>query len=187
MRNMRLVLMVVLLAMLAALPFAATANAQVLVGVGLGPVLVDAPVVYGPPVCDWGYYLYYPYDCAPYGYYGPDWFYGGVFIGVGPWYGWGHGGYGYRGGYGGPRAFAARGAYSGGAGGVRSFSNSAPGLSGSSRGYSGTARSLSGSGVRSGSVSSSRGFSSGGARGGFSGGGFSGGGRGGGGGGGGHR
>ena len=46
---------------------------------------------YGPPVCEWGYYAYYPYACAPYGYYGPDWFYGGVFIGAGPWYGWGWG------------------------------------------------------------------------------------------------
>ena len=44
---------------------------------------------YSPPVCDWGYYNYYPYDCAPYGYYGPQWFSGGIFLGVGPWYGWG--------------------------------------------------------------------------------------------------
>ena len=64
---------------------------------------------YGPPDCEWGYYSYYPYACAPYGYYGPSWFLGGAFIGVGPWYGWGwgrlgrlrlRGGYGYRGGYG---------------------------------------------------------------------------------------
>ena len=33
-----------------------------------------------------------PYSCAPYGYYGPDWFTGGVFIGAGPWY-HGHGGF----------------------------------------------------------------------------------------------
>ena len=27
---------------------------------------------YGPaPVCQWGYYNYYPYSCAPYGFYGP--------------------------------------------------------------------------------------------------------------------
>ncbi|HEY1159736.1 MAG TPA: hypothetical protein VGE83_03850, partial [Terracidiphilus sp.] len=99
MRNMRLVL----IAMLLALPFAATANAQVDVGVGVGPAVVAAPEAYGPPVCDWGYYAYYPYACAPYGYYGPQWFYGGAFIGVGPWYGrgwYGRGGYGYgRGGY----------------------------------------------------------------------------------------
>ena len=47
------------------------------------------------PDCPYGYYDYPPYDCAPYGYYGPEWFNGGVFIGVGPWYHgpehfWGH-------------------------------------------------------------------------------------------------
>jgi hypothetical protein len=41
----------------------------------------------GPaPVCPYGYFDYAPYDCAPYGYYGPDWFTGGVFIGAGPWF-----------------------------------------------------------------------------------------------------
>jgi len=81
---------------------ASNANAQrVTFGVGIG-----APVYYGAaPVCSYGYYDYYPYDCAPYGYYGPDWFVGGVFIGAGPWYHnyYGHRyygrGYGYRGGY----------------------------------------------------------------------------------------
>ncbi len=38
------------------------------------------------PVCPYGYYDYAPYNCAPYGYYGPDWFVGGLFIGAGPWY-----------------------------------------------------------------------------------------------------
>lgn len=38
------------------------------------------------PVCPYGYFDYAPYDCAPYGYYGPDWFVGGVFIGAGPWF-----------------------------------------------------------------------------------------------------
>ncbi|MGA1986495.1 MAG: hypothetical protein ABSG72_09495, partial [Candidatus Sulfotelmatobacter sp.] len=47
--------------------------------------------VAGPPVCAYGYYSYYPYACAPYGFYGPRWFAGGVFIGAGPWYGWGWG------------------------------------------------------------------------------------------------
>ena len=75
----------VLFAMVLALPFAATATAQVAVGVGVGPAVVAAPDVYGPPVCEWGYYAYYPYACAPYGYYGPNWFYGGFFIGAGPW------------------------------------------------------------------------------------------------------
>lgn len=44
-------------------------------------------VTVGPaPVCPYGYYDYPPYGCAPYGYYGPEWFVGGVFVGAGPWY-----------------------------------------------------------------------------------------------------
>jgi hypothetical protein len=46
------------------------------------------------PVCPYGYFDYAPYDCAPYGYYGPDWFVGGVFIGAGPWF---HGPKGFAG------------------------------------------------------------------------------------------
>src|SRR3954447_9406158 len=113
MRKFRLAL----LALFLIVPFAATAHAQVYVGVGVGPAVVPAPVLYGPPVCDWGYYPYYPYDCAPYGYYGPSWFASGLFIGAGPWYwghyGWGHyhGGYGYHGGHG------YHGGYGGGHGG----------------------------------------------------------------------
>ena len=38
------------------------------------------------PDCPYGYYDVAPYDCAPYGYYGPEWFTGGVFIGSGPWF-----------------------------------------------------------------------------------------------------
>ncbi len=38
------------------------------------------------PECPYGYYDVPPYDCAPYGYYGPEWFAGGVFIGAGPWF-----------------------------------------------------------------------------------------------------
>jgi len=61
-------------------------------GIGVGPVYVGPP-----PVCPYGYYDYYPYACAPYGYYGPEWFANGVFIGAGPWFhGWyGRGGWGY--------------------------------------------------------------------------------------------
>jgi hypothetical protein len=41
----------------------------------------------GPaPACPYGYYEEPPYNCAPDGYYGPEWFSGGVFIGAGPWY-----------------------------------------------------------------------------------------------------
>jgi hypothetical protein len=49
-------------------------QAQVAVSVGVAPE------------CPYGYYDAPPYDCAPYGYYGPEWFTGGVFIGVGPWF-----------------------------------------------------------------------------------------------------
>jgi hypothetical protein len=38
------------------------------------------------PMCPYGYYDYAPYACAPYGYYGPEWFTGGVFLGAGPWF-----------------------------------------------------------------------------------------------------
>jgi hypothetical protein len=38
------------------------------------------------PVCPYGYFDYAPYNCAPYGYCGPEWFGGGVFIGAGPWF-----------------------------------------------------------------------------------------------------
>ena len=65
----------------------AYSQAQVRVGIGVG---VGPAVVAGPPVCSYGYYDYYPYTCAPYGYYGPDYFVDGVFVGVGPWYHWGH-------------------------------------------------------------------------------------------------
>lgn len=38
------------------------------------------------PVCPYGYFDYAPYACAPYGYYGPEWFVGGAFIGAGRWF-----------------------------------------------------------------------------------------------------
>lgn len=88
------------LALLAAFTFAISSapksRAQIAVGLG-----------YGPPVCSYGYYDYAPYACAPYGYYGPEWFNGGLFIGAGPWFRGGYG-YGYRGGYGG---YGYRGGY----------------------------------------------------------------------------
>jgi hypothetical protein len=65
----------------------AYSQAQVRVGIGVG---VGPAVVAGPPVCSYGYYDYYPYACAPYGYYGPNYFVDGVFIGAGPWFHWGH-------------------------------------------------------------------------------------------------
>ena len=50
------------------------ATAQVSVNIGVAPV------------CPYGYYEAPPYNCAPDGYYGPEWFSGGIFIGAGPWY-----------------------------------------------------------------------------------------------------
>jgi hypothetical protein len=38
------------------------------------------------PECPYGYYDAAPYDCAPYGYYGSEWFTSGVFVGAGPWF-----------------------------------------------------------------------------------------------------
>ncbi|MGD0796628.1 MAG: hypothetical protein ABR910_02790 [Acidobacteriaceae bacterium] len=60
----------------AVLSAVSVAPAQVSIGVGIGAA----------PICPYGYFDYAPYDCAPYGYYGPDWFVGGLFIGAGPWF-----------------------------------------------------------------------------------------------------
>jgi hypothetical protein len=51
-------------------------RAQAQVSVRIGPA----------PDCPYGYYNVAPYDCAPAGYYGSEWFNGGVFVGVGPWF-----------------------------------------------------------------------------------------------------
>ena len=51
-------------------------DAQVNINVNIGAA----------PVCPYGYYNYAPYQCAPFGYYGPEWFQGGIFIGAGPWF-----------------------------------------------------------------------------------------------------
>lgn len=154
-RLISLVLFVALLALPAAM------RAQVIVAahapyvaVASVPYAVAGPaVIAGEPACQWGYYSYYPYTCAPYGYYGPNWFIGGAFIGIGPWYGYrfGRGGYGGfgrgaygRGAYGyGARGFASRGTVSRGfasrgvvprGGGAQSFAR------GSSAGRSGGRR-----------------------------------------------
>ena len=61
----------------------------VVVGVfltGCGPTHVAVGIGGGPPICPYGYYEAPPYNCAPDGYYGPEWFSGGVFIGAGPWF-----------------------------------------------------------------------------------------------------
>jgi hypothetical protein len=62
--------------------------------IGIGMVLANgnharaqvAVSIGEAPVCPYGYYEAPPYNCAPDGYYGPEWFSGGIFIGAGPWY-----------------------------------------------------------------------------------------------------
>lgn len=158
------------------------AQAQVSVGVAVGPAYID-PYYGAEPVCDWGYYSYYPYACAPYGYYGPSWFSSGLFIGAGPWYGYGRGFYGRPGfrsfGRDGDSRSFRRDRDSGSfdnRGGFRSFDNR-----GGSRSFNGGQRGAVG-GFRGGAVAPNRGFGGGSARGfsggsarGFSGGGFRGG------------
>lgn len=76
-----------------ALPFSVFAGA-LLSCATLAPAQVSINIGV-PPVCPYGYFDYAPYECAPYGYYGPDWFVGGVFIGAGPWFHGPHGFYGH--------------------------------------------------------------------------------------------
>ena len=65
--------------LLAGLALAPAAPAQLVVNLGV------------QPACAYGYYDYQPYACAPYGYYGSGYFYNGIFLGMGPWAGWGYG------------------------------------------------------------------------------------------------
>ena len=51
-----------------------TTEAQVSVNIGVAPD------------CPYGYYDVAPYACAPGGYYGPELFNDGLFIGAGPWF-----------------------------------------------------------------------------------------------------
>lgn len=77
MRGLRnLVSMVALLGGLAVMP---AAHAQISINIGV------------QPTCPYGYYGYAPYSCAPMGYYGSGYFYNGIFVGMGPWSGWGYG------------------------------------------------------------------------------------------------
>ena len=91
-------------ALFAGLALAPAAHAQISVGIGFG-----GP----PPVCEYGYYEYAPYGCAPSGFYGPGYFYNGIFLGVGPWAGWGygHGWGGHRFRDGGGGSYRGRGGY----------------------------------------------------------------------------
>jgi hypothetical protein len=72
MRNLKVFVLVILTFAMLSAPRAATASVDVNIGVA--------------PACPYGYFDYAPYNCAPYGYYGPEWFNGGIFIGAGPWF-----------------------------------------------------------------------------------------------------
>ncbi len=72
---------------------ATAASAAIFVGTAASPAQIVVGVGVAPE-CPYGYYDYAPYDCSPYGYYGPDWFNGGFFIGAGPWF---HGPRGFSG------------------------------------------------------------------------------------------
>ena len=97
------ILAFVAIASFAMAPGAPKAAAQVGVEVGVAPE------------CPYGYYDAAPYNCAPTGYYGPEWFNGDGFIGAGPWF---HGASNFQGnvnnrlhpehGYKGPRRNVAR-------------------------------------------------------------------------------
>lgn len=60
------------------------ANAQVSVGIGIGE-----PGYMPAPACEWGYAPEYPFNCVGQGYWGPEYFNNGVFIGFpgSPWWG----------------------------------------------------------------------------------------------------
>ena len=73
-----------MLAAVAGTCFAAIPMAQAQVSINIGVA----------PECPYGYYDVAPYGCAPSGYYGPEWFSGGVFVGAGPWF---HGETNFRG------------------------------------------------------------------------------------------
>jgi hypothetical protein len=66
-------------ALLAGMTLMPAAQAQISINIGI------------QPTCSYGYYGYAPYSCAPMGYYGPGYFYNGIFVGMGPWAGWGYG------------------------------------------------------------------------------------------------
>ena len=66
----------IMIALVAGLFFAASTHARAQVAIEIGP----------PPECPYGYYEVPPYNCAPDGYYGPEWFSGGIFFGAGPWF-----------------------------------------------------------------------------------------------------
>jgi hypothetical protein len=66
---------------------AATAGIFLLIPATSSPAQVSVGVQFGAePSCPYGYYDYAPYNCAPDGYYGPQWFNAGAFVGAGHWF-----------------------------------------------------------------------------------------------------
>jgi hypothetical protein len=65
--------------LVAGLAFSSAAQAQINIQIGV------------QPTCAYGYYGDAPYGCAPRGYYGSGYFHNGIFLGMGPWAGWGYG------------------------------------------------------------------------------------------------
>lgn len=73
--------------MISHMSFAAIAIAGTVFFMSAAPVGAQIHLDIGvAPECPYGYYDTSPYGCAPYGYYGPEWFIDRVFIGAGPWF-----------------------------------------------------------------------------------------------------
>jgi len=80
-----------------AFTFLVVLSAILTIGLTIAPTLTKAQVgveIGVAPDCPYGYYDVPPYACAPAGYYGPEWFNDGIFIGAGPWF---HGHAGFHG------------------------------------------------------------------------------------------
>ncbi len=80
--------------------FFAVALFAVVVGIGITATAPRLQAQVGvevgvAPDCPYGYYDVPPYACAPAGYYGPEWFVNGIFIGAGPWFHGPHDFHGY--------------------------------------------------------------------------------------------
>src|ERR1019366_3368881 len=125
--TMRSLLLAGTTTLLASLALVPTVSAQIAISIN-------------PPVCSYGYYEYAPYGCAPMGFYGPGYFYNGIFLGVGPWASWGYGhGWGdhrFSGG-GGGRYVAGRGNGGGHAYAANRGRGPSAGAGGSSRSHGG--------------------------------------------------
>src|ERR1700684_1220887 len=74
--QMRTAKFVLFVAIAGFLLIATAPAAQAQVGINIGVA----------PDCPYGYYDGAAYACVSAGYYGPEWFDGGAFIGVGPWF-----------------------------------------------------------------------------------------------------